>query len=131
MTSETLIQIDDMSKVFFTDELETNALTNVHLSVARGEYLSIAGPSGCGKSTLLSILGLLDTPSSGTYRLNGEAIETLEELPDGRGIDALIEIARNQTDRETRKKALEALADSGHPKARELFERILQQPSGK
>jgi putative ABC transport system ATP-binding protein len=77
MSNEALIQIQDMSKVFYTDELETHALTNVHLEVKKGEYLSIAGPSGCGKSTLLSILGLLDTPSSGSYRLNGEAIETL------------------------------------------------------
>ena len=77
MSNESLIQIQDMSKVFYTDELETHALTNVHLEVKRGEYLSIAGPSGCGKSTLLSILGLLDTPTSGSYHLNGEAIETL------------------------------------------------------
>jgi putative ABC transport system ATP-binding protein len=77
MSNEALIQIQDMSKVFYTDELETHALTNVHLEVRKGEYLSIAGPSGCGKSTLLSILGLLDTPSSGSYRLNGQAIETL------------------------------------------------------
>ncbi|HEX8255081.1 MAG TPA: ABC transporter ATP-binding protein [Thermoanaerobaculia bacterium] len=77
MPTESLIQIQNMSKVFFTDELETHALTNVHLEVQKGEYLSIAGPSGCGKSTLLSILGLLDTPSSGSYRLNGQAIETL------------------------------------------------------
>jgi putative ABC transport system ATP-binding protein len=77
MSNESLIQIENLSKVFYTDELETHALTNVHLSVRKGEYLSIAGPSGCGKSTLLSILGLLDTPSSGSYRLNGEAIETL------------------------------------------------------
>ncbi|MDQ3282432.1 MAG: ABC transporter ATP-binding protein [Acidobacteriota bacterium] len=77
MSNEALIQIQDMSKVFYTDELETHALTNVHLEVRRGEYLSIAGPSGCGKSTLLSILGLLDTPSSGSYRLNGQAVESL------------------------------------------------------
>jgi putative ABC transport system ATP-binding protein len=77
MSNESLIHIENLSKVFYTDELETHALTNVHLEVKKGEYLSIAGPSGCGKSTLLSILGLLDTPSSGTYRLNGEAIETL------------------------------------------------------
>jgi len=78
MSKETLIQIQEMSKVFYTDELETHALNNVHLEVRRGEYLCIAGPSGCGKSTLLSILGLLDTPTSGSYRLNGEAIETLK-----------------------------------------------------
>jgi putative ABC transport system ATP-binding protein len=77
MSNESLIHIENLSKVFYTDELETHALNNVHLEVKKGEYLSIAGPSGCGKSTLLSILGLLDTPSSGTYRLNGEAVETL------------------------------------------------------
>jgi putative ABC transport system ATP-binding protein len=77
MTNEALIQIENMNKVFYTDELETHALANVHLEVKRGEYLSIGGPSGCGKSTLLSILGLLDTPTSGSYRLNGNAIESL------------------------------------------------------
>ena len=77
MTNESLIHIEGLSKVFYTDELETHALTNVHLEVRKGEYLSIAGPSGCGKSTLLSILGLLDTPTSGSYRLAGQAIESL------------------------------------------------------
>ncbi|HET7437302.1 MAG TPA: ABC transporter ATP-binding protein [Thermoanaerobaculia bacterium] len=77
MTNESLIQIQALSKVFYTDELETHALTNLHLDVRKGEYLSIAGPSGCGKSTLLSILGLLDTPTSGSYRLAGTAIESL------------------------------------------------------
>jgi putative ABC transport system ATP-binding protein len=76
-TPETLIRLDDVSKVFYTDELETHALTSIHLEVRRGEYVSIAGPSGCGKSTLLSILGLLDTPTSGRYQLAGEAVETL------------------------------------------------------
>ncbi len=76
-TSETLIRLDDVSKVFFTDELETHALTSIHLEIRRGEYVSIAGPSGCGKSTLLSILGLLDAPTSGRYQLAGEAVETL------------------------------------------------------
>ncbi len=77
MSHDTLIQIQGLSKVFYTDELETHALTNVHLDVKQGEYLSIAGPSGCGKSTLLSILGLLDTPTSGSYKLAGQAIESL------------------------------------------------------
>jgi len=66
-----------VSKVFYTDELETHALTSIHLEIRRGEYVSIAGPSGCGKSTLLSILGLLDAPTSGRYQLAGEAVETL------------------------------------------------------
>jgi putative ABC transport system ATP-binding protein len=77
VNDKTLIKLDGVNKVFYTDELETHALTNVHLEINRGEYVSIAGPSGCGKSTLLSILGLLDTPSSGSYRLGGEAIESL------------------------------------------------------
>jgi putative ABC transport system ATP-binding protein len=77
MSTQSLINIESLSKIFYTDELETHALTNIHLEVKKGEYLSIGGPSGCGKSTLLSILGLLDTPSSGSYRLNNEAIETL------------------------------------------------------
>ena len=75
--NETLIKLDGVSKVFYTDELETHALTNVHLEIRRGEYVSIAGPSGCGKSTLLSILGLLDAPSAGRYTLAGESVEAL------------------------------------------------------
>jgi putative ABC transport system ATP-binding protein len=78
MSNEALIHIQDMSKVFYTDELETHALTNVHLEVRKGEYLSIGGPSGCGKSTLLSILGLLDTPSSGSYLLNSKPVQSLD-----------------------------------------------------
>jgi putative ABC transport system ATP-binding protein len=77
VNDKTLIKLEGVNKVFYTDELETHALTNVHLKIDRGEYVSIAGPSGCGKSTLLSILGLLDTPTSGSYRLGGEAIESL------------------------------------------------------
>ncbi len=72
-----VIELEGLSKVFQTDEVETHALTDVTLSIARGEYVSISGPSGCGKSTLLSILGLLDTPSTGTYRLNTRAVEDL------------------------------------------------------
>jgi len=72
-----LIQIQDLTKVFFTDEIETHALSGVHLSISKGEYLAMSGPSGCGKSTLLSIIGLLDTPTSGTYFLNGKAVENL------------------------------------------------------
>ena len=65
-----LIHLADVKKVFYTDEVETHALSGIHLDIKKGEYLSIAGPSGCGKSTLLSILGLLDTPSDGEYVLN-------------------------------------------------------------
>ncbi len=73
-----LIQLDDLKKVFYTDEVETHALSGVHFEIGKGDYLSIAGPSGCGKSTLLSILGLLDTPTGGKYLLNGEPVENLD-----------------------------------------------------
>ena len=73
-----LIQIQDLTKVFFTDEIETHALSGIHLSISKGEYVAMSGPSGCGKSTLLSIIGLLDTPTSGTYFLNGKAVENLD-----------------------------------------------------
>ena len=66
-----LIKLEGVTKVFLTDEVETHALSGIHMDIRKGEYVSIAGPSGCGKSTLLSILGLLDTPSDGTYILNG------------------------------------------------------------
>ena len=73
----TLIAIEDLTKVFYTDEIETHALSGVHLSIARGEYVAMSGPSGCGKSTLLSILGLLDTPTDGRYTLNGKEVANL------------------------------------------------------
>jgi putative ABC transport system ATP-binding protein len=66
-----LIKMEGLKKVFFTDEVETHALEDIHLEIKNGEYVSIAGPSGCGKSTLLSILGLLDSPTEGAYLLNG------------------------------------------------------------
>jgi putative ABC transport system ATP-binding protein len=69
---ERLISLQDIKKVFYTQDMETHALSNVHLAIDKGEYVSIEGPSGSGKSTLLSILGLLDAPSSGTYTLGGE-----------------------------------------------------------
>ena len=72
-----LIRLENVTKIFYTDELETHALSSVAFNINAGEYVSIAGPSGCGKSTLLSILGLLDTPSSGQYWLNGEAVADL------------------------------------------------------
>ena len=75
--SPNLIHIDQLTKVFFTDEIETHALSGVHLSIARGEYVAMSGPSGCGKSTLLSILGLLDTPTGGAYTLNGKEVANL------------------------------------------------------
>lgn len=75
--TEPLICLDRVSKVFFTDEVETHALAEVDLEIRDGEYVSIAGPSGCGKSTLLSILGLLDAPTEGAYRLQGESMAAL------------------------------------------------------
>ncbi len=76
--AETMIQIEDLTKVFYTDEIETHALSGIHLSIARGEYVAMSGPSGCGKSTLLSIIGLLDTPTSGRYTLNGKEVANLD-----------------------------------------------------
>jgi len=64
-SAQPLIRLDGVTKVFFTDEVETHALSGIHLEIRKGEYVSIAGPSGCGKSTLLSILGLLDSPTEG------------------------------------------------------------------
>ena len=69
-----LVHLDDVTKIFYTDEIETHALSGVHLTIDEGEYVSIAGPSGGGKSTLLSILGLLDMPSSGEYRLRSAPV---------------------------------------------------------
>jgi putative ABC transport system ATP-binding protein len=76
-TNDPLIKLEAITKVFYTDEVETHALSGVHLEIRKGEYLSIAGPSGCGKSTLLAILGLLDTPTEGRYALNGQAVASL------------------------------------------------------
>src|SRR6186713_1026581 len=70
-SAQSLIHLDGVTKVFFTDEVETHALAGIHLEIKSGEYIAIAGPSGCGKTTLLSILGLLDTPTEGHYWLNG------------------------------------------------------------
>jgi putative ABC transport system ATP-binding protein len=76
-SGEMLIRLQGIKKVFYTDEVETHALEDVHLDIGQGEYVSVAGPSGCGKTTLLSILGLLDAPSEGSYTLAGEAVATL------------------------------------------------------
>jgi putative ABC transport system ATP-binding protein len=73
-----LIQLEGLTKVFYTDEVETHALSGIHLTIDRGEYVAIAGPSGCGKSTLLSILGLLDSPTDGSYQLNGRPVQDLD-----------------------------------------------------
>ena len=76
--SDVLIGLDGVTKVFVTDEVETHALAGIHLHLKKGEYLSIAGPSGCGKSTLLAILGLLDSPTDGSYILNGKPVQNLK-----------------------------------------------------
>jgi len=74
----TLIKMEGVKKVFHTDEVETHALSGINLEIGRGEYLAIAGPSGCGKSTLLAILGLLDSPTEGSYQLNGKSVADLK-----------------------------------------------------
>src|SRR3989441_1541146 len=76
-TENSLIKLEAIKKVFYTDEVETHALAGIHLDIKKGEYLSIAGPSGCGKSTLLSILGLLDSPTEGNYTLNDQSVANL------------------------------------------------------
>src|ERR1700730_18533413 len=73
---QSLIQLDGVTKVFVTDEVETHALAGIHIDIKRGEYIAIAGPSGCGKSTLLAILGLLDSPSDGTYLPTGKELQS-------------------------------------------------------
>ncbi len=77
-TNGTLIQMQGVSKIFFTDEVETHALSTIDLEIKKGEYVAIAGPSGCGKSTLLAILGLLDSPTEGSYLLNGQPVSSLK-----------------------------------------------------
>jgi len=72
-----LIRLEAIRKVFYTDEVETHALADIHLEIQRGEYIAIAGPSGCGKTTLLSILGLLDSPTDGTYTLDEHPVAGL------------------------------------------------------
>ena len=73
-----LIRLEGLTKVFYTDEVETHALSGIHLEIRKGEFVAIAGPSGCGKSTLLSILGLLDSPTQGTYTLAGQPVQSLK-----------------------------------------------------
>ena len=75
--NQALIEIEGLTKVFYTDEIETHALSGVHMKIDKGEYVAISGPSGCGKSTLLSIIGLLDTPTGGSYALNSHSVENL------------------------------------------------------
>ena len=76
-TKDTLIHLEGVKKVFYTEDVETHALSDIHLDIKGGEFVAIGGPSGCGKTTLLSILGLLDTPTEGTYTLDGEPVADL------------------------------------------------------
>jgi putative ABC transport system ATP-binding protein len=76
-SNQPLIRLEGVTKVFYTDEVETHALSGIHLDIKQGEYISISGPSGCGKSTLLSILGLLDTASEGNYWINSKPVSDL------------------------------------------------------
>src|SRR6201993_899831 len=73
----TMISMENITKVFYTDEVETHALSGIHMEIRKGEYVSIAGPSGSGKSTLLALIGLLDSPSDGTYVLNNHSVANL------------------------------------------------------
>src|SRR5881392_611022 len=73
-----LITLENVTKIFYTDEVETHALSGIHLEIREGEYVAMAGPSGCGKSTLLSILGLLDSPTDGVYLLNNKPVQGLD-----------------------------------------------------
>jgi putative ABC transport system ATP-binding protein len=77
---ESLIRLENIKKVFYTDEIETHALSGIHLDIRKGHYVSIAGPSGCGKTTLLSIIGLLDRATEGRYVLNGRSVSELSDV---------------------------------------------------
>ena len=115
MGNDNLIHLDGIKKVFLTDEVETHALAGVHFDIAQGEYVSISGPSGCGKSTLLAILGLLDTPSEGTYTLNGREVAAI-----GASERALI---RNHAKLTGSKRAQAILADWA--KYRPMFRKVM------
>jgi putative ABC transport system ATP-binding protein len=78
MSEKSLIHLEGVTKVFTTEDVETHALSGIHLEIRKGEYVTIAGPSGCGKSTLLAILGLLDSPSGGSYTLNDQPVQGLK-----------------------------------------------------
>jgi len=77
MSNRELIRMEGVEKVFLTEEVETHALSGVHITVSQGEFITIEGPSGCGKTTLLSLMGLLDIPTVGSYHLDGQAVESL------------------------------------------------------
>ena len=80
LSIDPLIRLGGVSKIFHADEVETHALSRVDLEIRAGEYVAVTGPSGCGKTTLLSILGLLDSPSEGSYVLAGEPVSTLSAV---------------------------------------------------
>ena len=84
MTTQPLISLQGIKKVFYTEELETSALDDIHLTIDQGEYVSISGPSGCGKSTLLSVMGLLHSATAGTYLLNGKEVTGLQPAEQAR-----------------------------------------------
>jgi len=77
MTKQTLIELKNISKVYSKTDMETHALRDINMAIYEGDYLSISGPSGCGKSTLLSLLGLLDTPTNGSYLIKGQEVADL------------------------------------------------------
>jgi len=80
MSEHALIEMEGVSKVFYTEEVETHALSEVHVKISKGEFVTIEGPSGCGKTTLLSLMGLLDTPTGGRYKLDGRPVESLSNF---------------------------------------------------
>jgi putative ABC transport system ATP-binding protein len=84
MTTQPLISLQGIKKVFYTEEVETTALADIHLTIDQGEYVSISGPSGCGKSTLLSVVGLLYSPTEGKYFLNGADVTDLKPAEQAR-----------------------------------------------
>ena len=86
----TMIKLTGINKIYRTEEIETQALENVNLEVQKGEFLSIMGPSGCGKSTLLNIMGLLDSPTSGTIEINGTSTENMNDKEGGTFLQFLI-----------------------------------------
>lgn len=79
LSANTLVSLKELDKVFYTDDVETHAIEAINIDIKQGEFISISGPSGCGKSTLLSILGLLDTPTSGHYHLSGHDVTSLDK----------------------------------------------------